>query len=77
MKYFLRSFSPFCWFKNQGSCQLLPVGLSLPRKRVARLTDRLDMTIPVVDWDIKLQNNLIPICYVLPFMTLMLEVILK
>ena len=23
MKYFLRSFSPFCWFKK-GSCQFLP-----------------------------------------------------
>ena len=33
------------------------LGLSLPRKGVVRLTDRLDMTI-VVDWDVKQQQNI-------------------
>ena len=28
------------------------LGLSLPRKSVARLTDRVDMTV-VVDWDVE------------------------
>ena len=32
------------------------LGLSLPRKSVVRLTDRLDITI-AVDWDVKPQNN--------------------
>ena len=31
--------------------------LSLPRKSMVTLTDRLDMTIVAVDWDIKRQNN--------------------
>ena len=41
MKYFQRSFSPFCWFKK-GSCQFLTkecaqyCGLSLPSIRVVR-----------------------------------------
>ena len=33
-----------------------PLGLSLPRKSVDRLTDHLDMTI-VVDWDVKHSNK--------------------
>ena len=32
------------------------LGLSPPRKRVAKLTDCFDMTI-VVDWDVKPQNK--------------------
>ena len=32
------------------------LGLSLPRKNVVRLTDRLDMTIDV-DWDVDPQHN--------------------
>ena len=48
------------WLKY-GSSDVLWVlvdhlGLSLPRKSVVRLTDRLDMTIDV-DWDVKPQHN--------------------
>ena len=41
-------------FRPLSPFQLLAKGcaLSLPRKRVIRLTDRLDMTI-VADWDVK------------------------
>ena len=43
--------------KNRFSVALVNrIGLSLTRKSVDRLTDRLDMTI-VVDWDVKQQNK--------------------
>ena len=38
------------------------VGLSLPRKNVVRLTDRLNMII-AVDWDVKPQNNDLNSCW--------------
>ena len=39
-----------------STCTVNHLGLSLPRKSVVRLTDRLGMTI-VVDWDVKPQNK--------------------
>ena len=39
-----------------GEKQVNHLGLSLPRKSVARFTDHLDMII-VVDWDVKQHSN--------------------
>ena len=44
------------WRNDVYSVLVKRLGLSLPRKSVVRLTDRLDMTI-VVEWDVKPQNN--------------------
>ena len=44
------------WQKDVHLVLVNRLGLSLPRKSVAMLTDCLDMT-TVVDWDIKQQNK--------------------
>ena len=44
------------WPKDVHQVLVNYLDLSLPRKSVVRLTDRLDMTI-VVDWDVKPQNK--------------------
>ena len=44
------------WWKDVHWVQVNRLGLSLPRKIVARLTDRLDMS-RIVDWYVKSQNK--------------------